>query len=335
MPADSFSGSLGVILMGTGNDNNSWGTNANNFVFQVFEDAIANQLLIGTTGGTVDLSGSPPPLAASQARYAQIQLTGVLTANVTLIVPNLPKVYQLFNNTTGGFVAQVYPSGNAANATNIPQGCWRTYYCDGANNIIRGDKELIGSYVHHAVTSGTLNGHLRCQGQSVAVADYPDLFAAIGFTYGSNSPLNTLFKLPQLEDTGRYLRTATGALVAGTTQANAVGPHIHPISDPSHSHVVSDPGHSHAVSDPGHAHGISPTAAQFLTNNNFLLGGGALASQVGGGAGTTQNHVANISLFGAVTGITLFGAFTGISVLANSGTESRPETMIAYTYIRY
>ena len=54
MTADTYTATLGAIQMGTGNDNNTWGSNANSFVFQIFEDAIANVLTSTVTGGTLD-----------------------------------------------------------------------------------------------------------------------------------------------------------------------------------------------------------------------------------------------------------------------------------------
>lgn len=335
MASDTFTSSLGVILMGTGNDNNTWGTNCNSFAFQILEDAIANQLLISTTGGTTDLSGTPPPAAASQARYAQIQINGALTSNVTLIVPNLPKVYQIFNNTTGNFVVTVYPAGESGNATNVPQGVWRTYFCDGANNIIRSDKELIGSYVHHSNTSGSLAGHLRCQGQSLATANYPDLFAAIGYTYGGSG---ANFTLPQLEDTGRYLRSYTSGLTAGATQANQVGPHTHTITDPGHTHTVNDSGHVHAITDNGHTHGFSTSfdiAGSTATSITYGGGSGPISVPSSPAGISIASAATGISVNNHTTGITNQSATTGITVNSNGTTETRPETMITYTYIRY
>ena len=76
--ADTYTSSLGVILMGIGGDNNTWGTNLNNSVFQIFEDSIANTLTTTASGGqlgpsnTLDLSANPPPAGPSAARYAAL-----------------------------------------------------------------------------------------------------------------------------------------------------------------------------------------------------------------------------------------------------------------------
>lgn len=134
MTADIFSNTLGLLFMGTGNDNNTWGSNANSAVFQIIEDAIAGALLSTVTGGTLDLSGSPPPAAASQARYAIMAFNGTLGSDQIVQVPNLTKIWLVNNACTlaGHGLTFKTPSGLASAA--IPLG-WCFVYCDGANAV--------------------------------------------------------------------------------------------------------------------------------------------------------------------------------------------------------
>lgn len=137
MPADTYtSDGVGVQLMGTGNDNNTWGSNANTNVFQIFADAIANALVSTVTGGTLDLSGTPPPAAPSQARYAGLIFTGVLGSNQIVQVPNFSKWWMVANATSGAFTLKFKtPAGSASLA--VPQnGGWQMVYCDGANGFV-------------------------------------------------------------------------------------------------------------------------------------------------------------------------------------------------------
>jgi microcystin-dependent protein len=132
--ADTFSNTLGFLVMGTGNDNNTWGTNANSSDFQIFEDAIANILSETVTGGTLDLSGSPPPAAASQVRHWMISFTGTLGGAQSVKVPNLSKGWWVNNQTSGAFALTFKtPSGSAS--ASIPQGGYTYVWCDGSNNI--------------------------------------------------------------------------------------------------------------------------------------------------------------------------------------------------------
>lgn len=136
MTADTYSNTLGWLMMVTGNDNNAWGNNANTAIFQIFEDAIANVLTSAVTGGTLDLSGSPPPAAASQVRYAGLVFTGTLTGNQIVKVPNLTKFWWVKNSTSGAFTLTIQtPSGTGKLVEQV--GGWQCFTCDAANNIDR------------------------------------------------------------------------------------------------------------------------------------------------------------------------------------------------------
>lgn len=136
MAADTYSSDgVGVLLMGTGNDNNSWGGNCNNNVFQIVADALTNTLSNAVTGGTLDLSGSPPPTTSSQVRYAGLIFTGVLLSNQLIQVPNLNKWWLVKNATSGAFTLKFKTSGGSA-STAIPQNSgWQLVRCDGSNVI--------------------------------------------------------------------------------------------------------------------------------------------------------------------------------------------------------
>jgi microcystin-dependent protein len=133
---DTYTSTLGTIVMSVGGDNNTWGSNLNNAVFQILEDAIANQLASAVTGGTLDLSTNPPPNGPSAARYAILKFTGTLAANQIVKVPNLTKIW-LVNNTgltNAGFTLTFQtPSGSPSNF--VPAGGWCWVFCDGANNV--------------------------------------------------------------------------------------------------------------------------------------------------------------------------------------------------------
>jgi hypothetical protein len=137
MPADTFStDGVGLMLMGTGNDNNIWGTNQNSNVFQITADALCNLLTETVTGGTLDLSGSPPPATSSQTHHAGILVNGTLASNQTIIVPNLNKWWWISNQTAGAFTLK-FKTPSGAVSTPIPQnGGWQVVQCDANNNII-------------------------------------------------------------------------------------------------------------------------------------------------------------------------------------------------------
>jgi microcystin-dependent protein len=133
-------------------------------------------------------------------------------------------------------------------------------YAKVAENVVNGVPA--GSLMPFAGPAGKVpDGYLVCDGRSVAVADYPALYEAIGDAWGGDGGTN--FRLPDLQ--GRFLRGAnngtgndpdasgrtslytggnTGDNV-GTYQTGEVGPHNHPAGSlstntaGSHSHNVT------------------------------------------------------------------------------------------------
>src|SRR5271166_2184109 len=132
MPLDTYtSDGIGAILMGTGNDNNTWGVNLNNSAIQIITDALANILTSAVTGGTLDLSGSPPPTAPSQVHYSTLTFTGILGSNQIVKVPNLAKLWLINNNCTlSGFTLSIQTPTGVAVAVPSGSGFVR---CDGSN----------------------------------------------------------------------------------------------------------------------------------------------------------------------------------------------------------
>lgn len=86
---------------------------------------------------------------------------------------------------------------------------------------------------------------LICDGQSLLRADYPDLFAVIGTTYGAAD--GTHFNLPNLKGrvaVGAGLSSASGATTHALAQSSGEETHAQTVAEmATHSH--SDAGHTH------------------------------------------------------------------------------------------
>ena len=101
MPS-SYSTDLKLQLMVTGEDPGTWGDNTNNNL-NLLQQAIVGYELVTITANTtlvmVDAS------ITSNARNAVIELTGTISANATVNIPNSPfeKTYIVENSTTGAY----------------------------------------------------------------------------------------------------------------------------------------------------------------------------------------------------------------------------------------
>ncbi len=338
MTADTFDPILGLLLQGTGNNNNSWGTNANNSVFSPAARAIAGVNIIGATSGTVDLSGSPPP-AGLRADIDHIQiLNGTLSGDVTVKIPNLSKRTMFVNNTTGSFNVFVQvPGGVSPNGLRqIPQNHKVDIICDGNGNLFRGDGDQIGRLIHHAGTTAP-GAALICNGASLLRAEFPDLFNVIGTTWGSVDSVH--FTLPLLTDTNRFLRAGGGSGPAvGTYQSN---------QNQSHTHTVTGaPGVGTLGTDSqgSHTHSFTGTLQTWSTNqNNIDFGTGDASGPSGfvgkGATGTATINVTPSGTIGAagahthnITGAPDVGT---LGTASQGGTEARPESAAVLICIRY
>jgi microcystin-dependent protein len=337
MTADTFDPFLGLILQGTGNNNNSWGTICNNSMVSPAARAIAGVVTRSNTGGTVDLSGSPPP-AGPRADIDAIQLfNGALTSDLTIIVPNLSKLWWFQNNTSGAF--NMFVKTSAGTATQIPQGCGRMVMGDGNNNIIRADKDDIGSFrLSGKATAGA--GELACSGASLLRAEFPDLFTAIGTTWGSAD--GTHFTLPNFTDTGRFLRSSSGTLTVGTYQSNQNAAHTHTLTgaptagtlgtDSQGAHV-----HTATVTDPTHAHGYTIENANAVGNTVAPPGSnpvGALGT-ASTNAAATGISVTIVSAGAHTHNITGAPGIGSLATASQGGAEARPEAAVVLACIRY
>lgn len=334
MVADTYDPLLGLLEMGTGNQNNSWGSSFNSSVTTPIGRAVAGAITRSNTGGALDLSGSPPPAAMRQDIDAIQIFNGALVSDLTVTVPNLSKIWDVGNFTSGSF--SLFFKTAAGTAVQVPQGCRRRLIADGANNIYREDRDEVGKFSFSGRTTAA-PGELACSGNSVLRASYPDLFTAIGTTWGSVD--GTHFTLPNLTDTNRFLRAAGGAVAVGTYQANQNLAHVHGVTGSLSSGTLSTDSqgsHTHSANstDSGHTHGY-----QVGLSASVFGGGGfaALGSLTAGTTGTgTANITTTITAAGAhthnVTGIPGLGT---LAIVSQGGTEARPESAAALITIKY
>lgn len=173
------------------------------------------------------------------------------------------------------------------------------------------------------------NGWLLCYGQAVNRSDYPNLFAAIGTTFGAGDG-STTFNLPDLRGrvpagkdnmggTPANRLTTAGSGVDGPTLGAAGGSQAHTLTTaqmPAHAHTATDAGHSHGVTDPTHAHTVYDPGHSHTYDR--ITASQPNGSGVSNTTSTTNNTTTNTGA--ATTGIGIYAAATGISV--NNGTAN-------------
>jgi hypothetical protein len=138
--ASSYS-DLGIELMATGENAGTWGTKTNTNL-QIVEKAIAGYVEQAvTSGGTTALSitDGDATESTSVARHAVIKLTGTITGNSIVTVPDsIEKVYIVTNGTSGAYTVQFKTSSGTGITFGVSEKTTRLVYSDGTNLVDAG-----------------------------------------------------------------------------------------------------------------------------------------------------------------------------------------------------
>ena len=148
--ASTYSQSLRIQLIGTGDQSGVWGTSTNTNLGTLIEQAITGVQTITLSGSTYTLTSFNG--IVDEARNAALSFVGSLSANCTVIAPAANKVYIVRNNTTGG--QTVTMSVGAGSTVVVPNGQTFIVYTDGSNFFSASN--YTSSNV--AITGGTING---------------------------------------------------------------------------------------------------------------------------------------------------------------------------------
>jgi microcystin-dependent protein len=177
-----------------------------------------------------------------------------------------------------------------------------------------------GKIVFYPVTAGAEpSGWLLCDGRSVLRADYPDLFTAIGVTYGSVD--STHFNLPPTP--GRTLVGAgTGVGLTARTLGASGGEEDHVLT------IAEMPAHNHGGATGSHSHGMAhdhtlQMAASAGGNAFAQFSGGTVVDRGGGGASTP------IKTFSGNTA----GSTASISSQGGGGAHNNMQPFLVVNYL--
>lgn len=156
MATTLYSASLRLALPTTGDLFGTWGTEINNSITQMVDQAIAGRAVVSMTSDAnytlTALNGT-----SDEARCAVLKITSSvsLTAQRNVVCPVVPKLYIVENATTGGQAIQII--GATGTGVVIPSG--RTYRvrCDGTN-VVLADGDSVNGLGGAAFPSYTFSG---------------------------------------------------------------------------------------------------------------------------------------------------------------------------------
>lgn len=237
--ASSASSYLKLELMATGENTSAWGTKTNTNL-QIIEAFAHGVTTINTTGGDTTLTDVD--YTNDQAKKGMIWVTGTLSSDANIIVPNIQKRYFVYNNTSGAYNVNIKTSGGSA--VSITQDTAAIMACDGSNVIIfltpETDPSTGAVTGAQGATASTItvtpSGNLSSTTAQTALTELQGDIDTINTSLSSKQPLDAdLTAIAALSTTKGNLiagsGSAWGATAAGTdgyvlmadsTQANGI-----------------------------------------------------------------------------------------------------------------
>ena len=167
--ANTTSASLKLTVQATGENSGTWGqfTNTNLLILEQAIGGYTGVALNATTGATLTFSNG----ALSNGKDQVIRLTGTITSNVNVVIPDgVEKTYIVENATSGAFtVTFKTSSGTGATWSTTDKG-YKIIYSDGTNVVdVTAD---LGNITAGNVTVGTIaSGAITATGNIIPGAD--------------------------------------------------------------------------------------------------------------------------------------------------------------------
>ena len=129
--ASTYSTSLKLELIGTGDQSGSWGNTTNNNLGTLLEQSIVGQSTITMANANYTLSNIDG--TTDEARNAAIIITGSQNSTYSVICPAVQKLYMITNSLSSSATAYFKPAGGTA--ISIANGNTILAYCTGTTMV--------------------------------------------------------------------------------------------------------------------------------------------------------------------------------------------------------
>jgi hypothetical protein len=160
--ANSTSANLKLTVQATGENSGTWGqiTNTNLLILEQAIGGYSSVALNATTGATLTYSNG----ALSNGKDAVIKLTGTITGNVNVVIPDsVEKTYIIENATSGSFAVTVKTSSGTGVTWSATDKGKKMVYSDGTNVVDTAFTEVSSDY------SPQLSGILDTNGNDIII----------------------------------------------------------------------------------------------------------------------------------------------------------------------
>ncbi len=196
--ASTYSPNLRLELIGTGEQQGTWGATTNTNLGTLIEEAIGGYVSV-TVSDAGDTTLTTNNGSADQARNAVINLTGTISQARNVLCPAIEKVYIVRNATTGGFAVTFKVSGQTG--VSIPNGSTYLVYVNGTDAVAVTGSIASQPASNVSITGGAISGlsNLSVANATVATTVRGNLGAAAS---GTNTDITSIY----LNNTGLKLK---------------------------------------------------------------------------------------------------------------------------------
>ena len=229
--ASTYSPNLRLELIGTGEQQGTWGSTTNTNLGTLLEEAIGGYVSV-TVSDVADTTLTTSNGSADQSRNMVINLTGALTATRNVICPAIEKLYVVKNATTGGQSVVFKVSGQTG--VTVPNGTIEFLYVDGtdartitgsiaaqdSNNVSITGGSISGATISGGSVSNTSlsNVSVVANASSLSVRD-SDGSNTLSIAVGSNLTANTILTLTTGAASNRTLDISASNVTISTAGA--------------------------------------------------------------------------------------------------------------------
>ena len=172
--ASSYTTTLGIELMVTGEKSGTWGdiTNTNLNIVEQSQGYLSKSIAGGVQ--TTPLTITDGATTTSDARNLIIELTGTITGNQTVTIPDgIEKSYIVYNNTTGSFTVQFKTASGTGPTFSATDKGTKIVYSNGTDVVDTGLTAGITSVVED--TTPQLGGDLDVNGNEFVSTSNGDI----------------------------------------------------------------------------------------------------------------------------------------------------------------
>lgn len=285
--ASTYSTNFRLELIGTGDQQGTWGNTTNNNLGTLLEEAIGGYVTVDATAGNVTLTTVNG--ASDQSRNMVVNVTGTPGTSRNIICPAIRKVYIVKNSTDSSIV---FKTASQSPGITVPVGSTVFTYVNGTDVV-----NVTGSIASQNSNSVSITGGSITGITDLAVADGGTGASTLtGYVKGNGTSAFTASStIPSTDISGLGTLATQSGTFSGTSSGTNTG-------DQNIFQTIAVAGQSNVVADTT-TDTLTLVAGSGITLTTNATSDSITIAATSGGGGT----VTSVAVSGGTTGLTTSG----------------------------